>query len=173
MNNMKNIQTTYVYVCYACMHACMNVSLTPVYSRLMRTSKSASPLALPPVHSMNPVLIPHREGPKKRCWGHAGRMVPREVSLTQGCHMGCSGVNRVFWDAYLVRKEVNRSFLLIETHPNSPFFLAFFGPRATVVDCFWKGDCYIRIWESHHVLILTNLGTILCTVSLWPVIWQT
>ena len=129
---------------YACMHACMNVSLTPVYSRLLRISKSASPLALPPVHSMNPVLIPHREGPKKRCWGHAGRMVPREVSLTRGCHMGCSGVNRVSWDAYLVRKEVNRSFLLIETHPNSPFFLAFFGPRATVVHCFWKGDCYIR-----------------------------
>ena len=56
----------------------------------------------------------------------------------------------------------------METHPNSPFFLAFFGPsRATVVYRFWKGDCYMRIWESHHVLILTTFGTMN-----YPIIWQ-
>ena len=69
--------------------------------------------------------------------------------------MGCSGVHRV-WGG-LPGSEGCESLILVNGNTSQhPFFLAFFGTsRATVVYRFWKGDCNMRIWESHHVLILT------------------
>lgn len=131
----------------------MYVSLTSFYSTLLRTSRSASRLASESFFDSTPrrpqktLLRPCRED------GAPRGVLDLGVTWVAAAFIG-------FGEAYLVRKDVNRSFLLMETHPNSPFFRAFFGPsRATVVDRFWKGDCNMRIWESHHVLILTTFGT--------------
>lgn len=139
----------------------MHVSLTSFYSTLLRTSRSASRLASESFFDSTPwrpqktLLRPCRED------GAPRGVLDLGVIWVAAAFIG-------FGEAYLVRKDVNRSFLLMETHPNSPFFRAFFGPsRATVVYRFWKGDCYMRIWESHHVLILTTFGTMN-----YPIIWQ-
>ena len=152
----------YSIVCmYASIDACMYISITPFYSTLLRTSRSASRLASESFFDSTPrrpqktLLRPCRED------GAPRGVLDLGVTWVAAAFIG-------FGEAYLVWKDVNRSFLVVETHPNSPFFLAVFGPsRATVVYRFWKGDCNMRIWESHHVFILTTFGTMN-----YPIIWQ-
>lgn len=110
----------YSIVCmYASIDACMYISITPFYSTLLRTSRSASRLASESFFDSTPwrpqktLLRPCRED------GAPRGVLDLGVTWVAAAFIG-------FGEACLVRKDVNRSFLLMETHPNSPFFLGIF-----------------------------------------------
>lgn len=122
----------YSIVCmYASIDACMYISITPFYSTLLRTSRSASRLASESFFDSTPrrpqktLLRPCRED------GAPRGVLDLGVTWVAAAFIG-------FGEAYLVWKDVNRSFLVVETHPNSLF------PRS-----FWtfQSYCGIQILE--------------------------